>query len=220
MKTKTGYIILGILFIIFSVIAFFIPTTKSTVFWASYLFGVLAIAFQIPLWNKALGKETLNSNYFSLPALQIGVIYLIVQIVFSICMMIIPNAPIWITIIISVVIFAIACILIISGGVAKTTIEKTEKTVQTKTAFIKSLKADVGILLAKETDPKVKTELNKLYDEIRYSDPMSNRALAEIEKQISEKIASIETADENKLNLISDIINLLKQRNIKCKALK
>ena len=205
---------------IFSVIAFTIPISKSIVFWISYLFGLLAMAFQIPLWNRALDKETLGSKYLSFPVLQIGATYLIIQIIISIIMMVIPTAPTWAAVIINSLIFAIACFLVISGDVAKTRIENTENKVQISTGFIKGLKSDVYILLAKETDPNVKNELSKLTDEIRYSDPMSSRDLVEIEKQIAEKVASIETAGEDKLILITEIRELLEQRNIRCKSLK
>ena len=39
------------------------------------------MAFQIPLWNRALDKETIGSKYLSFPVLQIGVTYLIIQII-------------------------------------------------------------------------------------------------------------------------------------------
>ena len=178
------------------------------------------MAFQIPLWNRALDKETIGSKYLSFPALQIGVTYLIIQIIISIIMMVIPTAPTWAAVTINSLIFAIACFLVISGDVAKTRIENTENKVQKSNAFIKSLKSDIYILLAKETDPNVKIELSKLTDEIRYSDPMSSRDLAEIEKQIAEKVASIENVGEDKLILITEIRELLEQRNIRCKSLK
>ena len=41
-----GIIILAILLVVFSVIAFVIPFPKNTVFWIAYLCGVFAILFQ------------------------------------------------------------------------------------------------------------------------------------------------------------------------------
>ena len=70
----------------------------------------------------------------------------------------------------------------------------------------------------------MKTEMRnikrKLSDEIRFSDPMSNNALDNIEAEISDKLISVSAAGENKKNVISEISGLIKQRNIKCKALK
>jgi hypothetical protein len=220
MKKRSGYLILGIIFAVFTVVAFVAPFTKSAVFWISYLFGLVALIFQIPLWNKALNGETLKSKFLGFPVLHIGVVYLIIQLIVSIIMMAIPGIPVWVAIIVDVLILAITCVLVYSGGVARSAIEQTEEKIRTQTSFIKELKATVDILLSEETDADVKAELGKLSDEIRYSDPISNDALVEIEKQIAEKVSSIATAGENKLGLISEISRLIKQRNIKCKTLK
>lgn len=220
MKKRSGYLILAIVLIVFTVIAFAAPLEKTPVFWVSFVFGLLAICFQIPLWNKALGGETLKSKFLGFPVLHVGIAYLIIQLIVSIIMMAVPGIHLWIAIIIDVVILAISCTLVTSGGVARAVIEETEEKIQVKTSFIKSLKADVDILLSKETDLEVKDALRKLSDEIRFSDPMSNSALENIEAEISDRVISLSEAGENKKNVISEISGLIKQRNIKCKALK
>ena len=45
--SSKGYIILGILFVLISIIAFAVPSAKTTAFWVSYGFTVLAFAAQI-----------------------------------------------------------------------------------------------------------------------------------------------------------------------------
>ncbi|MGN9235491.1 hypothetical protein ACTM8Z_09420 [Atopobiaceae bacterium HCP3S3_D6] len=220
MKKRSGYLILAIILVVFAVVAFVAPFEKTPVFWVSFVFGLLAICFQIPLWNKALSGETLKSKFLGFPVLHIGIAYMIIQLIVSIIMMAVPGIPLWIAIIVDVVILAISCALVTSGGVARTAIEETEGKIQAKTSFIKSLKADVDILLSKETDSEVRDALRKLSDEIRFSDPMSNNALDNIEAEISDKLISVSAAGENKKNVISEISGLIKQRNIKCKALK
>ena len=220
MQKRSGYLILTIVLIVFAVDAFVAPFEKTRVFWVSFAFGLLAICFQIPLWNKALSGETLRSKFLGFPVLHIGIAYLIIQLIVSIIMMAVPGIRLWIAIIVDVFILTITCVLITSGGVARSAIEETEEKIQEKTSFIKGLKADIDILLSKETDTKVKEALRKLSEETRYSDPMSNSALGSIEAEISEKMISFSTAGENKLNVISEISELIKQRNIKCKALK
>ena len=220
MKKRSGYFILTITLIVFVVIAFAAPFEKTSVFWVSFVFGLLAICLQIPLWNKALSGESLKSKFLGFPVLYVGVAYLIIQLAVSIIMMAVPEIPLWIAIIIDVIILAIACVLVVSGSVARTAIEETGEKIQAKASFIKELKADVDSLISKETDTEVKEALKKLSDEIRYSDPMSSSALEGIETEISQKLPSIAAAGENKLLVISEISGLIKQRNIKCKALK
>lgn len=220
MKKRSGYLILAIVFIVFTVIAFAAPFEKTSVFWVSFVFGLLAICFQIPLWNKSLRGESLKNNFLGFPVLYIGIAYLIIQLIVSIIIMAVPEIPLWIAIIVDVIILAITCGLVFSGSVARATIEEAEEKIQAKTSFIKGLKADVDILLSKETDIEVKGALRKLSDEIRYSDPMSNSALGDIEAEITEKLISVSAAGDNKTNVISEISELIKQRNIKCKAFK
>lgn len=221
MKKSSGYLILVIVLAVFTAISFVVPFEKTPAFWVSYLFGLLAICFQIPLWNKVLRRKKLKIKFLGLPALYIGIVYLIVQVVVSIIMMAIPGMPLWIATIVDVIILAITGGLVLSGGVAKTAIEETEKKIRAKTSFIKNLKADVDTFLSKETDIEVKEALRKLSDEIRFSDPVSDSALESIELEISEKLKSFSTSSgKNKKNMISEISDLIKQRNIKCKAFK
>ena len=173
-------------------------------------FGEEISTFHVEQWRDAMEAIAEGSAVFAV----------IRKNIISLIMMAVPGIPIWVAIIVDVILLAITCTLVISGDVAKTAIEKTEEKVQTKTAFIKGLKADVDILLSEERDPVTKKELVKLADDIRYSDSMSNSELEEIEKQIADKIAAIATAGDSKQDLISEVTELIKQRNIKCKALK
>ena len=127
MKKPSRYMILTIVLIVFAVVAFAAPFEKTPVFWVSFVFGLVAICFQIPLWNKALGGETLKSKFLGFPVLHVGITYLIFQLIVSIIMMAVPGIPLWITIIVDVIILAISCALVASGGVARSAIEETEE---------------------------------------------------------------------------------------------
>lgn len=67
-NNSLGYIILGILFVLLTVIAFAVPTVKTGTFWIAYVFTAVAFALQIPIWKKTLGqKETLKSKLLGIP---------------------------------------------------------------------------------------------------------------------------------------------------------
>ena len=62
-NSTKGYVILGILFALVSIVAFAVPTVKTSTFWIAYVFTVAAFAAQIGIWKTALGKEeTLKSK--------------------------------------------------------------------------------------------------------------------------------------------------------------
>ena len=43
--SKLGYVVLCIVFVLFNVIAFAIPTVKTGTFWVAYAFSVVAFAY-------------------------------------------------------------------------------------------------------------------------------------------------------------------------------
>lgn len=57
MKKSSGYGILVVILVVFSVVAFIAPFERTSIFWASYIFGVISVAFQIPVWKKVWEKQ-------------------------------------------------------------------------------------------------------------------------------------------------------------------
>ena len=78
-NSTKGYVILGILFTLVSIIAFAVPTLKTATFWIAYVFTAAAFAAQIIIWRTALGKEALKSKFLGFPVVHIGIVYAIIQ---------------------------------------------------------------------------------------------------------------------------------------------
>lgn len=219
-NSTKGYLILGILFALVSVIAFVLPTEKTATFWLAYAFTVVAFAAQVGIWKIALGKEeTLKSKFLGFPVVHIGVVYLIVQIVAFAAFLFVPTAPAWIVVIACVLIAGISAICMIAADTGRSEIERVEAKVQKKVFYIKSLQADVRLLVNQESDPDTKAALEQLAEKIRFSDPMSHEQLADLEMQIAAKVSDLKVAT-NKAEIIPEILALLEDRNIKCKFLK
>ena len=75
------------------------------------------------------------------------------------------------------------------------------------------------MLASTETDTDTKAALTKLAEKIRFSDPMSNDFLANLEAEISAKVKELKTA-ENKAEIITVLDSLVTERNKKAKLLK
>lgn len=221
MKNKNlGYAVLGILFVLISVIAFVIPTEKTATFWIVYVFTAMAFVAQIAIWKKAFGKEdTLKSKFLGLPVVHIGIVYLIIQIIVLAVFTAVPTLPNWSAIVVCVVILGISAICTIAGEAGRNEIERVEAKVQKKVFFIKELQADIELLADAETDTSTEAALHQLAEKIRFSDPMSNNALAEVEAAITAKIAELKTASD-KMVVIQELNSLLAERNKKSKILK
>ena len=99
-NTKRAYIILGVVFILFNVIAFAVPTAKTATFWIAYAFTVIAFALQIGTWSAVFkADDTLKSKFLGIPIIHIGIVYLAFQLIAFAVFMVFPLIPSWITVI-------------------------------------------------------------------------------------------------------------------------
>lgn len=219
-NSTKGYVILGILFALVSIIAFAVPTVKTATFWIAYVFTAVAFAAQIGIWKTALGKEeTLKSKFLGFPVVHIGIVYAVIQVIAFAMFMFVPTLPAWSAIVVCSVIAGVSAVCMISADAGSNEIERVEAKVQKKVFYIRELQADVELIAAAETDTDTKAALTQLAEKIRFSDPMSNDQLADLESKISTKAAELKTA-ANKMKIITELNSLLDERNKKCRIMK
>ena len=216
---KKGYVLVGIIFILITVVSFVVPTTKTAAFWVAYVFTIIALAVQIVIWKKNIANETMKSKFLGFPVVHIGLVYLTVQVAVLLVFVFASNLPTWSAVLVCVAIAAIAAICMISADVGRTEIERVEKKVQGKVFYIRNLQTDIEILANAEEDKVTKKALEQLAEKIRYSDPMSNEQLAPLEEKIELLADELKVAEE-KDEIISRIDALLDERNKKCKIFK
>lgn len=215
-----GYVILGILFALVNIISFVVPTIKTVAFWIAYVFTVAAFAAQIVIWKTALGKkDALKSKFLGFPIVHIGIIYVIMQTVVFVVFLFVPSLLIWSVIVICSIIVGISSVCMISADTGCNEIERVEVKVQKKVFHIRELQADVELLADAETDNDIKTALIQLAEKIRFSDPMSNEQLADLESKIFSNVLELKMV-EDKAKIITELTSLLDERNKKCKILK
>ena len=215
-----SYLALGIVFALFNVIAFVIPTEKTATFWTAYVFTVVAFALQLLVWKIAFGKkETLKSKFLGIPIIHVGIVYLIIQLLAFAVFMFLPTLPAWIAVIVCTIILALSALCAIAGQAGANEISRVEEKIKVKRAFVQFLQVDIEMLAESETDTETKAALKKLAERVRFSDPMSHEMLGELESRISAKVEEMKLATE-KQALIGEVDILLTERNKKCKILK
>ena len=222
MKKNKGmaYAVLAITFVLFNVIAFAVPTAKTSTFWIAYVFTAIAFASQIAIWKFAFkGADTLKSKFLGIPLISVGITYLIIQLITFTIFMAFPIAPSWIAIVVCALILGISAISLIGTETGREEINRVEEKVEKKVFYIKSLQVDIEMLASTETDANTKAELTKLAEKIRFSDPMSNEVLADLEAEIAAKVKELKAA-ENKAAIITVLDSLITERNKKVKLLK
>ena len=215
-----GYIILGIIFILITIIAFAIPSEKTAAFWVSYIFTIIAIAAQVVIWKVAFGKNnTLKSKFLGLPIIHIGIVYLIIQVIAFFVFKFITSLPMWVSVVVCIAIICISALCLIATDSGKVEIKNIENNVQKKVFYIREIQSEIELLANTEPDDAVKTDLIKLSEKVRFSDPMSNDQLEDIESEIIAKVSELKTTSE-KTKVINELGILLEERNKKCKILK
>lgn len=214
-----GYALIGIIFILITVVSLAIPTSKNAAFWIAYIFTVVALAAQIVLWKRTFGHKELKSKFLGFPIVHIGIVYLIVQIAVLFVFVFAEKLPAWSALVTCTVIAAMAAIFMIAADVGRTEIEKVEQKVQGKVFYIKNLQVDIEILASTEKDTRTKEQLEQLAEKIRFSDPMSNEQLAPLEERIAIAVESLKSSDD-KLEIINQLNKLIDERNKKVETLK
>lgn len=216
-NSSKGYLILGILFVLVSVVAFAVPSVKNTAFGISYAFTLIAFAAQIVIWKSTLGRaESLKSKFLGFPVIHIGIVYLVVQVIIFTVFLFIPTLPVWSAVVACTVVAGVSAVCMIASDVGRSEIERVSSKVQKKTFFIKQLQTEVELQADAETDIAAKSALTQLAEKIRYSDPMSDEQLADIEDRITEKIAELKVSTD-KAKIINELNSLLDERNKKSK---
>lgn len=219
-NSTKGYVLLGILFFLVSITAYIIPLSKTVTFWIAYIFTVVAFAIQIIVWKTTLGKEkTLKSKFLKIPIIHISIVYLVIQISALLVFVFNPRFPTWSAIIVCCIITGVSILCMVATDIGVNEIGNNDKKVEKKISFIKKMLIDTEIIANNENDIDIKSDLLKLVEKIRFSDPVSNEQLSEIEDKISLKIAEL-TMSQNKQAAIMEINSLLDERNKKCKIFK
>lgn len=139
--------------------------------------------------------------------------------------MIIAPLPYWVGIILCAIVLSFNIIAVVKASAVIDIVGEINNKVETKTFFIKSLTVDAESLISRAKSENIKAECKKVYEAVRYSDPMSDTALASIESEITITFAKLSEAvvDDNfetVSEFTSEIIILLGDRNKKCKLLK
>ena len=193
-------------------------------FWIAWGFIIAAFVGNLACAFITFKSENLTKHFYKLPLISVSYSGLISVLVFGIILMLIPNCPEWITAIICIVIFAVNVIAVIKAAAAGEVVEEVDSKIKTKTFFVKSLTIDAESLLARATTPEAKAACKKVYEAIRYSDPMSNDALSGVESQITlkfDELSNAATGGADSIgNLADELVVLIGDRNRKCKLLK
>ena len=232
-KTFRNYtIVWAVMLAMFNVVAFVTPNEVAGIskfdgaFWAGYIFITIAFIGQLAVAYYAFRvQETAQKFFYRVPLVTISWSGLILILVIGSLCMIIPGMPNWLGVIICFTILGFNAIALAKADTAVELVAQVDEKIKNQTFFVRSLTIDAESLLARAKTDLAKAECKKVYEAIRYSDPMSHSALAYTESEITIKFTKLTEAvgagnDEAVAALAGEVVILVGDRNKKCKLLK
>ena len=223
-------VIWAVLLALFNVISFvsvgWAGISKYTPsFWIGYAFITLSFIGQIVCAYFALKYNDIKKTFYNVSLIAASYTGLILSFVFGGLCMIISLLPYWVGILLCAIVLGINVIAIIKASAVVDIVSSIDEKAKESTFFIKSLTVDAESLMSRAKSETIKAECKKVYEAVRYSDPMSNGALVSIESEITIKFSNFSDAVvSDKFNVASEcateLVILIDERNKKCKLLK
>ena len=217
--------------VVFNVIAFVTPNDIAGVskftgtFWSGYIFITLAFIGQLGCAYKVFQAENLKKLFYNIPLISVSYTGLVVMLIVGIICMAVPFIPYWVGIIACLLVLAFSAISVIKATATADIISEIDEKIKVQEQLIKLLTADAEHLMSSSKTAELKAAAKKVYEAIKYSDPMSNEALADVEGQIQSEFTffsqAIKSEDLELAKSVEDgLLNLIDARNKKCKVLK
>lgn len=205
---------------VFNLLVFTISKSRNDVFWLSYGFMTLAFVVQIVSMFLSFKSADVETAFFGIPLASFSVFYLCAELVIGALFMIFQMASFTLALVIQVLVLAVFLIIAIISLLSRDTVQQISDNVKEHVSNLKSVLVDIEMLMDGCTDPELKASLRKLSETVKYSDPISNEAVADVEQRIMRKISELRiNIDDNQIadakQSCADLERLYVERNKK-----
>jgi hypothetical protein len=229
-----GYII-GL--ILLNVIFWGIPFEKGGASYIAYVFLNIAVVVALVSVFLAFGKNNdsqqgremlIKSKLYGFPVFRVGYIYLVAQIVITVAICIayvLLHIQNWISLVCSMVALLLALLGLIVTDNVRDEVEHVDRLKNDKTKPVYTFRINIDSYADRCKNTEIKKKMEKLAEEFKYSDPVSNEELVEIENDIKSELGELDTelSKGNKeilIEKIDKIERLLSRRNDMCRYSK
>jgi len=218
-------VIFAIIFGVYNLLIFMLVETRTDVFWISYTFAVIAFVIFAVAAYLAFKKPGMAAAFLGIPLASIASFYLIAELFVSLMFYIFQGAGFKAALLVQVVLLAIFVVVMIFAMMGRNAVEAVTDRVSQNVFVIRSLQGDLEMIAESTPDAGLKAKANALAEAIRYSDPMSNVAVADVEGKILTKLEMLKqlnaSGDTVAASTVVDEINLLfVERNKKLRLSK
>lgn len=187
---------LAIVLVLYLVLILAIPFVKNAVYWLS--FGFTLAAFVVTGAAGYIGvvrQEDAKSRFYGFPVARIGIVYGAAQLVLGLVVMALANwIPGWLAVLVYVLMLGAACLGLIAADTVVEQIHIQDAKLRKDVSLMRSLQSKLNQLASQCDNPDAAAALKKLSEELRYSDPVSSAALAEIERDLTAAVEELQAA--------------------------
>lgn len=224
---KYGIITLGVLLGVYLLLVCIIPFPNVAEVYISV--GYTLIAFAVAAYacyTAFIKKPDAKSRFYGFPLAKLGFGYLVFQVIAGIPFMIWGAYVSWW---VSMALFSVALAVVILGLISvEAVVEEIhvqDRQLKKDTKLMRALQSKVNQMAAQCDNPDAAAALKRFSEEMRYSDPVSSDALAEIEADLSAAVDELQSAivdgDSNATKqLCRKASAVLAERNRLCKLNK
>lgn len=207
--------------VVLSVVVFLAPIYRGVTFWLGYSFAILATLLTACTFMFVSDAENRSQTFLRTSVGAAAWIYFVIQMAVSIAQIVSFFTPYIIALIVNSVITIIFVIILLSTKLAAEEIERQDIETAKKVEYIKELQLVLSTV--KSDDSELARKIERLREDVKFSDPMSHSELAEAEGEILAKVNELklivsDPAEGTKA--IEEIGDMLKMRNERCKMLK
>lgn len=187
-----GVVVLGVLLVLYILIAFLIPFVHTATFWVSFVFTLIAFGVvAASIYIAFVKNPDAKSRFYGFPIAKIGVIYGAVQLAAGLVLMALAAVvPAWIAVLVYAVALGAAVIGLVSAEAVVSEIHVQDAKLKNNVALMRSLQSKINQIAAQSEDKGIKA----LAEEFRYSDPVSSDALTEIERDLAAVVDELQAA--------------------------
>ena len=190
--------------------------------WVTLIVLELCFLLHLALTAVALRQKRLSGTFYRLPLIRLSYGCVIVTTIVAVLAML-AFLPSWIPLALALLILAIYAFAILKAGAAAALVESVDEKTRAKTSFIRNLTVDADSLLSRAKSEPVKAACKKVFEALRYSDPVSAYGLVDVEERIKAEFDALTDAviadDPKAVSASADeLLTLIAERNKKSKA--
>lgn len=187
----------AIIFAIYNVMVFLFLSPVSAVFWLSYGFMLLAFVLQLVGMYLSFKEFTVQAAFFGIPLAQFTLFYFFAELFMSLVFMFFHNIVWTIPFFLQLLMLAIYGVVAIVSVFARDTAVAVKDKVQQSAAAMRMDTIDIEMLRDDVKDPELKNQLRRLAEAVRYSDPMTNDVVADVDARIKQETIALQTYCED-----------------------